>query len=151
MRGAEPMRQGGGPSHEEIVDRLAGFALFADLATPQLHAIAHRFSEAWFADGAVVLRQGVSGSGWYLILEGRAALRVDGAVRDTLLPGEFFGEISILLDEPPVADVVAVGELRCLVLPRSEIESFLLAYPRVTYRVLQAEARKVRNTTRWRS
>ncbi len=151
MRERTTATAGGGLTEEQIVDRLAGFALFADLSTPQLHAIAHRFEEAWFKDGEVVLRQGLTGSGFYVILEGRAALRVDRVTRDTLSPGDFFGEISILLDEPPVADVVAVGDLRCLVLPRSRIEEFLLAHPRVMYRVLQAEARKLRNTTRWRS
>lgn len=145
------MMPGGGPSHEEIIDRLAGFALFADLSTPQLRAIVHVFEEHWFAAGDRVLRQGLTGSGFYLVLEGKAGVRVDGTERSTLVPGDFFGEISILLEEPPSADVVALSELRCLLLSGQQIEDFLLSHPRVMYRMLQAEARKLRNTTRWRS
>jgi hypothetical protein len=35
-------------------------------------------------------------------------------------------------------------------LPGPEVESFLLTYPHVTYRMLQAEARRLRNTSLWR-
>ena len=102
---------------DEIVDTIAGFALFADLTTPQLEAVAHTFEERWFPEGERVLRQGLTGSGFYVILDGDAA-RSGSTARSgrRLGRGEFFGEVSILLGESPVADVVALGPLRCLVL-----------------------------------
>ena len=135
----------------EIADELAGFALFADLTTPQLMGVAHAFEEAWFKDGERVLRQGMTGSGLYLILDGQASIRVDGEERAKLSRGEFFGEVSILLGEPPVADVVALGTLRCLVLASSSVEGFLNDHPTLMYRMLQASARRLRNANRWRS
>jgi CRP-like cAMP-binding protein len=66
-------------------------------------------------------------------------------------PGEFFGEISLLTGEPPVADIVALTMLRCLVIPGPEFERFMLENPRILYRMLQAEARRLRNTTEWKS
>ena len=54
-----------------------------------------------------------------MILEGEAEVRVDGQKRATLGRGEFFGDISILLGEPPVADVVATRPLRLLVARRA--------------------------------
>ncbi|HEX9532216.1 MAG TPA: cyclic nucleotide-binding domain-containing protein [bacterium] len=137
-------------SRAELIDTLAGLALFADLSRPQLEAVAHTFEEEYFADGQRVLRQGFSGSNLYIVVSGQAAVHVDGTQRTILSRGDFFGEISILLGEPPVADVVAMGPLRCLALAGSEVETFLLAYPRVTYRMLQAEARRVRSTNLWR-
>lgn len=125
--------------------------MFADLAPPQLRAIAHRFDEAYFAEGEHVLRRGLAGAGFYLIIEGKASVRVEGAEQAVLVPGDFVGEISILLDETPSADVVAATELRCLALPPGELAEVLMAHPRLLYRMLQAEARKLRNTTRWRS
>ena len=62
-------------SQEEIVDALAGMALFADLTTPQLKGVAHIFDEAWFPAGERILRQGLTGSGFYVILEGEALRR----------------------------------------------------------------------------
>jgi CRP/FNR family transcriptional regulator, cyclic AMP receptor protein len=97
------------------------------------------------------LRQGFSGSGFYVILEGEAAIRIDGEQRAKLSRGDFFGELSILLDEPPSADVVALMPLRCLVLPRSELEEWLVSLPWVTLRLLQAELRRLSIANRWRS
>ena len=136
---------------DDVVDILAGFSLFADLSTPELESLVETFGEERFADGERVLRQGLKGQNFYVILEGTASIRVDGVDRDMLRPGEFFGEISSLLGVPPVSDIVAKEDLRCLVLPAHELESFLVAHPRVMFRLLQGEARKVRTTTRWLS
>src|SRR5436305_14955364 len=126
---------------QEVVDILAGFALFADLSTPELESLVLTFEEAWFNEGERVVRQGMTGSGFYVILDGTASIRVDGVDRSTLRPGDYFGEISCLLGEAPVADIVAQRPLRCLVLPGSSLESFLMAHPKVMYRLLQGQAR----------
>jgi len=136
---------------EEQVDTIATFALFADLSHPQLEGVVHLFEEAVFADGERVLRQGLTGSGFYVILDGEAAVVVDGTERARLGRGEFFGEVSIILGEAPIADVVATRPLRCLVLAGPSVEPFLLANPRVMYRMLQAQARRLRAANRWRS
>ena len=136
---------------EEIADTIAGFALFADLTTPQRQHIADVFSEQWYGPGETVLHQGLTGSGLYVVLDGSAAIRIDGVDRAALRAGDYFGEISCLLGEPPTADIVAQVALRCLVLPSSQVESFLKANPAVMFRLLQGEARKVRTTTRWLS
>ena len=133
----------------EVVDILAGFSLFADLSTPELENLVDTFDEQMFSEGERVVRQGLSSASFYVILDGTATIRVDGKDRATLRPGDFFGEISCLLGEPPVADIVAQKQLRCLVLPGESLERFLVAHPRVLFRLLQGEARKVRTTTRW--
>ncbi len=138
-------------STDEIVDQIAGFALFADLSAPQLQRVADTFEEQWHGDGERVLRQGISGSAFHVILEGDAQVVIDGQERATLGRGDFFGELSILLGEPPVADVVAVRPLRCLVLPGPAVQDFLIENPSVMYRMLQAQARRLRNANRWRS
>jgi CRP-like cAMP-binding protein len=138
-------------SNRDIVDTLAGLTLFGDLSRPQLEAVAHTFDEEWFSEGQRILRQGFTGTGFYVILEGEAQVRIDGVARATLGKGDFFGDISILLGEPPVADVVALRPLRCLVLGGPDTEGFLNAYPKVMYRMLQAVARRLRNANQWRS
>lgn len=135
----------------DVVNTMAGFALFADLTGPQLEEVAHTFEEAWFGQGERILRQGVSGSGFYVIVEGSAAIRVNGVDRSTLKAGDYFGEISCLLGEVPVADIVAAQPLRCLVLPGPQLEPFLTRHPRIMFRLLQGEARKLKHTTAWAS
>jgi CRP-like cAMP-binding protein len=138
-------------SDREIVDQLASMTLFGDLNRAQLEAVAHTFDEEWFSEGQRILRQGFTGTGFYVILEGEAAVRIDGVDRATLGRGDFFGDISILLGQPPVADIVALRPLRCLVLGGPELEHFLTSYPRVMYRMLQSVARRLSNATQWRS
>jgi CRP-like cAMP-binding protein len=136
---------------DELVDTIAGFGIFADLSTPQLESVAGTFDEVWYPEGERILRQGLSGSGFFIILDGECSIRIDGEERARLGRGEFFGEVSVLLGEPPVADVIAVRPVRCLVLGGPATEEFLVANPRVMYRMLQAQARRLRNANRWRS
>src|SRR5262249_28359864 len=136
---------------QDVVDILSGFALFADLTTPELETIVQTFAEVYFAEGERIIRQGLTATGYYIVLEGGASIIVGGKERSTLRPGDFFGEISCLLGEPPTADIVAKTPLRSLVLAPAAVEDFLVANPHVMYRVLQGEARKLRTTTRWLS
>ena len=135
----------------EITDVLAGLSLFADLSSPQLQAVAHTFEEEWFSEGQRIIRQGFGGSGFYVVVDGEVAVTIDGEERARLSRGEFFGEISLLLGEDPVADIVAVGPVRCLTLSGPELETFLVAYPRVMYRMLQTLARRLRSANQWRN
>lgn len=131
-------------SREEIADAIAGMTLFADLARPQLMGVASRFEETFFPKDARVLRQGLTGSGFYVILDGEADVVADGQKRATLARGEFFGEVSVMLGEPPIADIVATRPLRCIVLGGPALEGFLIDHPKVMYRMLQAMGRRLR-------
>jgi len=132
-----------------VAERLGQLALFADLRWPELESVAHAFDEEVFAPEQRVLRQGLSGSAFYVILDGEASVTIDDVERRRLGRGEFFGEISALTGEPPSADVRAETVLRCLVIPGPQLEAFLLARPSVTVRLLQAEARRLRDADRW--
>jgi CPA1 family monovalent cation:H+ antiporter len=137
------------PEGQDIVERLARLALFADLSRTQIESIAHRFDEAVFAEGERILRTGLSGGALYVIIDGEAVVRIDGRERVRFGPGEFFGEIGVLLDEPPNADVEAATLLRCLEIPGADVAPFLLAFPQVMLRMLRSEARRLRVTTEW--
>jgi CRP-like cAMP-binding protein len=127
----------------DLVESLARLSLFADLSRPQLQAMAHEYGDEMFGDGQRVLRRGISGSALYVVLEGEAVIRRGDTDLNRIGPGEVIGEISTLLGEPPTADVVAAGLLRCLVIPAPEVESFLLERPTVMLRMLKSEARRL--------
>jgi CRP-like cAMP-binding protein len=135
----------------DFVDLLAGMALFADLQRPELESVAHTFDEEVFSEDQRIIRQGFRGANFYVILEGEAAVRVNGQDLATLGRGDFFGEVSVLLGEPPTADIVALRSMRCLVLAGADVPEFLVGHPRVMFRMLQAEARRLRATIEWRS
>ncbi len=134
----------------DIAESLGQLALFADLTPSQLEAIAHTHEEDVFAAGERVLRRGLSGGNFYVILEGEASVEVDGEDRHQLTRGDFFGEISALTGEPPAADVVAATTLRCLVIPAAQFERLLLERPQLMLRLLRMEARRLQGTLNWR-
>jgi CRP/FNR family transcriptional regulator, cyclic AMP receptor protein len=136
---------------DELLDSIAGFGLFADLSAPQLVAIIHIFEERLFAEGETVVHEGLSGSGFFVIVEGEARVEADGRELAKLGRGDFFGEVAILLGVPAIADVTATGRLRCLVLPGPRLESFLVSQPKVMFRMLQAQTRRLRAANRPRT
>ena len=79
-------------SSNNLIQSLAGFAIFADLSTPELEAIVHTFDEQRFAEGQRVLRQGFTGSGFFVILDGEASIRIDGEERARLGRGDGPGQ-----------------------------------------------------------
>jgi CRP-like cAMP-binding protein len=135
----------------DLADNLARLSLFADLSRPELERLAHTVEEEVFAEGQRVLRTGLSGAGFFVILEGQASVKVDGEDRWTLGPGDFFGEASVLTGEPPSADVVATSLLRCVVVSGPDLERFLLDRPQLMLRLLRAEAQRLRTAREWRS
>jgi CRP-like cAMP-binding protein len=138
-------------TEQQLVDTLAGLTLFADLSRPQIEQVAHKMSEESYPSGQRILRQGFSGTGFYVILDGEVAIRIDGEERARLAKGDFFGEMSVLLGEPPVADVVALRQLHVLHLGGPELEGFLRDHPSVMLRMLKTVALRLRNASRWRS
>jgi len=136
---------------EDLVETLRRFNLFADLDRAQLEAIADPDSERSFAAGERILRRGMSGSGFYVILDGEATVRLGDEELNRLRPGDFFGEISTLLDEPLTADVTAETPVRVLEIAGPRLEAFLLSYPKVMLRMLVTEARRLQEVLAWRS
>ncbi len=132
------------------IESLARLAVFAGLSGPQLQAVAHSYDEDVYAEGQRILRKGLTGSGLYVILDGTAAIEIDGREIARLGRGEFFGEVSSLLGGAPTADVVARTPLRCLVVPGPEVEAFLLANPPVLLAMLKVEALRLSRTLAWK-
>jgi CRP-like cAMP-binding protein len=133
----------------ELLDRIGQLALFADLSGPQREALVHTYDEEVFPEGQRVLRQGLTGANLYVIVEGEAVIVIAGTERTRLGRGEFFGEVSALLGSPPTADGIASTPLRCLVIPGGEVRSFLVGYPHVAVRMLEAEAQRLAATLQW--
>ncbi len=136
---------------QELVDMLSSLTLFADLNRPQLEQVAHKMTEESFPVGQRILRQGFTGTGFYVILDGEVAVKIDGEERARLGKGDFFGEMSILLGEPPVADVIALRQLHVLHLGGPELEGFLRDHPPVMYRMLKTVALRLYNASRSRA
>lgn len=102
-----------GEDHRVLRAHKLGERVFANLGV-QTERSDYRFEE--FAAGETVLRQGEPADRLYLILGGRAQAQqvVNGQERilSEMRPGQFFGEIALINDEPRTATVVALEPLQ---------------------------------------
>lgn len=91
-----------------------------------------------FAAGEVVFRQGDPPDRLYLVLEGRArvsthAAGAPGAETDIteLLPGQMFGELAVLREQPRTASVRAVDELKVASLEAAWFRDHVAEHPQL--------------------
>ena len=132
----------------ELAKGLARLGIFRDLSTDDLVQLARDMRSVTFEEGQRIIRTGQENASFYVIVDGEAAVFVEDDQRGLLARGSFFGEVSALLDEPATADIVTRSRLLCLVVPASELERFFTANPRVMFRVLQVEARRLQAADR---
>jgi len=90
-----------------LVERAARLSLFADLGREELEDLLPRMREVSFDEGEWVVRRGVVDVGLHVIVDGEAGVVLNDEELAVLPKGSFFGEISALLGEETVADVVA--------------------------------------------
>jgi CRP-like cAMP-binding protein len=91
------------------VHELARVELLAGLPGETLTRLAERMEREDVAPGARVLVEGEDGGRFYIVLTGMlAALQADRGTRNILRPGDYFGEVSLLMAMPRTATVQAV-------------------------------------------
>jgi CRP/FNR family cyclic AMP-dependent transcriptional regulator len=104
--------------------------LFSEMDEQEVAGIRAIMDEMRFRPGQVIIREGDTGDLFYVITEGYAEILIrDAGGSDVVLhkagPGDFFGELSMLTNEPRSARVRAVEPLTTLVLERDEFFEFL--------------------------
>jgi CRP-like cAMP-binding protein len=129
-------------AHTEAL--LGSVPLFAALNKKQLKLLHESAKERTFAAGQTIVKQGDSGVGFYLIVAGQARVAKGGRTVATLGPGQFFGEMALLDDQPRTADVVAEAPVNCLVLSTWEFWSAVGNEPEVLRTLLKETVRRIR-------
>lgn len=104
--------------------------LFSEMDEQEVAGIRAIMDEMKFKPGQVIIREGETGDLFYVVTEGQVEIMVrDADGSDIILhvagPGDFFGELSMLTNEPRSARVRAVDQVTTLVLERDEFFSFL--------------------------
>jgi len=115
--------------------------LFSEMDEQEVAGIRSIMDVMKFNPGQVIIREGDTGSLFYVITEGRAEVIIhDANGSDVVLhevgPGDFFGELSMLTNEPRTARVRAAEHLTTLVLERDEFFDFLRTHTSAAIDVL---------------
>ena len=136
---------------DHVVSVLRSSNLLAKLPVDELRAVASEFRPLSAESGELLLRQGSPSGGFGFLIEGQVVVRINGHERTRLARGEVFGEIAALLEEPVSGDVVALGPVRYIFLEQERIKTFLTEHPHLCFSLLQGEARRLFDPTRWYS
>ncbi len=108
--------------------------------------------EKSFRNGEVMIREGDTGRTFYRILEGSATVYSNLEKKDQmrlgkLNEGEYFGEMAILEDYPRSASVVAVGDVRLLEIPESDMNEYFTEDPDRMVDLVKHIGNRIRNMT----
>jgi flavin reductase (DIM6/NTAB) family NADH-FMN oxidoreductase RutF len=120
--------------------------VFSTLPPELLARIVEAGAERSYEDGQAIVRAGEAGDELYVLLEGSVRIERGGRVVRSLLAGELFGEIAVLDGGRRTADVMAVGDARCLAIPREVIREAIEAEPRAAWELLGVLARRLRES-----
>jgi CRP-like cAMP-binding protein len=116
-----------------LANLLATAALFRPLDRKQRIDLMRRFSAHDVPAGARIIEEGQPGQGLYVVLNGEMDVsKVDGEEKvllATLKPGDVFGEISLLNDQPTTASVTAASNATVLFLSREIFQKLIAAVP----------------------
>lgn len=97
--------------------------------------------------GEVVMREGEAGEEAYLLERGRLRVTRNGVQLAELGPGDWVGEMSLLLDEPRSATVTAITDAQLRRVTRDSFGRLLAQDPRRTQELLRQLARRVREAS----
>lgn len=144
---ASPAAQGGAaviPLLEKAT-ALRATTLFARMSPEELMTLAGLAEEENYDGGEVVFAEGHPADALYIVVQGTVLVQgSDGAASVKLLPGECFGEMSLLDEERRSATVLAESRSELLRIDRDDFLDILSIYPVVAQALLEVLARRLR-------
>jgi CRP-like cAMP-binding protein len=133
---------------KQLTTVLEAVPLFEGLSHKQLRKVADLADVARFMAGATLVKQGEIGDSFYVVLTGQARVVANERTLNHLLPGDHFGEISLLDGGPRSASVVAETEMTLVIITQKDFLAMLSKDPEITVCLLEGMARTVRRLDR---
>lgn len=109
-----------------------------------------------FAKGDYVVHKGGPGDALMFLLAGRLQvvnMTIDGKEigLSFIKPGDYFGELSIIDDQPRSASVIATEPSLVALLPRTQAQALIYKNPPVAEKILRRMAAGLRNASNYRA
>jgi|SoimicmetaTmtLPC_FD_contig_31_29427166_length_561_multi_1_in_0_out_0_1 CRP-like cAMP-binding protein len=131
------------------IEALGRVPLLSGLTKRDLAKILAIGKEVEFTPGQVIVREGDLAQDFYLlVVSGAAELKVPGKRSQTLGPGDYFGEVAILLGEPRSATITATARTKALRIDRTAFIRLLDTYGSIARKILVVTERRLRDLER---
>jgi len=127
---------------------LAAVPLFEGLSKKQLRQIAGLAEIANYMKGHSVVREGEIGDSFFVALTGQAKVQVNGRTVHRVLPGDHFGEISLLDGGERTATVTTETPMTMLMISRADFLTSLEKDPAMAIALRESLARMIRRVDR---
>jgi len=136
---------------KEAIESLQSIPLFSKVSRADLEALASRLIERRYPKQSTIVEEGLAGDYMYVIREGRVKVvksSDDGRekIMDFLEEGSFFGEMSLLDQQPRSASVETLGPVRLLALSRTDFLDVLRRSPDLALAVIHVLTQRLRET-----
>jgi CRP-like cAMP-binding protein len=130
-------------------ERLRTIPLFAELDDDTLLALADIATEVVVPAGQVMIRPYDAGLGMFVVEDGRVVVELGRGREVELGPGEFFGELALLIPEGVrAARVRAETDVRCIAIGRDDFAGLLDTQPSIAVAMLPVLARRLSDEIR---
>jgi signal transduction histidine kinase len=127
--------------------------LFAGLHAEELLAVKQAAQEKSFAAGQQIFKEGDQGDGIYFVADGLVQISTvveegDQRVLTRIEPGDFFGEMAVVDNEPRSASATAEHETQLWLIPSEEMLDMMRRCPRIAVNLVREFSHRVREFNR---
>jgi CRP/FNR family transcriptional regulator, cyclic AMP receptor protein len=131
-------------STSELTGLLKTVPIFSACTNKEIASIGRIVKEVDFAPGRVICREGETGVGLHVVVEGETKVQIGGRTRRRLGPGAFFGEIALLDGGPRTATVIAETPVKTLAIPAWSFKGVIKSQPSLALKMLEETCRRLR-------
>ncbi|MCK5336145.1 MAG: cyclic nucleotide-binding domain-containing protein [Gammaproteobacteria bacterium] len=104
--------------------------LFSHIPDSYLHRLVKNMHPRFYKKGDTIFTTGDIGAGAVLIKSGEINIKAGEKVLALLQPGDFFGEVALVVDEPRTADAIASTDCELIFFLRPDLEEWVHNTPR---------------------
>ena len=125
------------------VELIKGVPLFSGCSKRELLEIAHIADELDMDAGSELTREGARGQEFLVLVDGAADVHRKGRKINTLVRGDFLGEIALITGAPRTATVTTTAPSTMLVITARDFKALLRHMPSLQLKVLEALASRL--------
>lgn len=127
--------------------------IFHGLSEDVVNGFSKDLQRVWYKKGEAIIMEHTQGDNLFYICRGRVEINkglendeTPFAQLSVLQPGEFFGEMSIINEEPRSATVVALDDVELLVIPKDVFINITFSHPVVMFNLIRTISGRLRDT-----